>query len=193
MEVTLDGETLSEKGDRGAALAHRLLVLLRGQWVEIDRERLERAIQQFREAEQLANAKGSIVRRGHADARGCAVVGWRERVAVADWSQVTAGPWLADTLRGLRSPDACAGLDPGPALRGTLRPYQQRRRAVAAPAVGAAARRLPCRRHGAGQDHAGAGAAAGVSNGHAATPSLLVAPASLLANWAAEIEKFAPT
>ena len=34
------------------------LVLLRGQWVEIDRERLERSIQQFRDAEQLAEREG---------------------------------------------------------------------------------------------------------------------------------------
>lgn len=42
-----------------------------------------------------------------------------------DWAQVTAGPWLAETLKGLRSPEALAQVDPGPALNGTLRPYQQ--------------------------------------------------------------------
>ena len=37
---------------------------------------------------------------------------------------MTAGPWLAETLKALRAPDG-TGVDPGPALRGTLRPYQQ--------------------------------------------------------------------
>ena len=44
--------------------------------------------------------------------------------ARADWSQVTAGPWLAETLKALRAPDG-ADADPGPALKGTLRPYQK--------------------------------------------------------------------
>ena len=42
-----------------------------------------------------------------------------------DWSTVSAGPWLAETLKGLRSPDGLARIDPGPALQATLRPYQQ--------------------------------------------------------------------
>ena len=41
--------------------------------------------------------------------------------AVADWSRVAAGPWLAKTLQALRAPDG-DGADPGPALKGTLRP-----------------------------------------------------------------------
>ena len=43
----------------------------------------------------------------------------------ADWAQVIAGPWLAETLKGLRSPEGLAQVDPGTALNGTLRPYQQ--------------------------------------------------------------------
>ena len=69
------------------------------------------------------------------------------------------------------------------------------RRALAAPAVAARTGRVPRRRHGARQDHPGAGAAARAAAGRRdgeRRPSLLVAPASLLANWAAEIERFAP-
>jgi hypothetical protein len=43
---------------------------------------------------------------------------------LADWSQVSAGPWLADTLKTLRAPDG-TDFDPGAALRATLRPYQK--------------------------------------------------------------------
>ena len=32
-------------------------------------------------------------------------------------------PWLAETLKGLRSPEGLARIDPGAALNGTLRPY----------------------------------------------------------------------
>jgi SNF2 family DNA or RNA helicase len=38
---------------------------------------------------------------------------------------VTAGPWLAETLKGLRSQEGLDKIDPGKALKGTLRPYQQ--------------------------------------------------------------------
>ena len=76
---------------------------------------------------------------------------------------------------------------------GTLRPYQQAGRALAY-LLSASALALPRRRHGPRQDHPGAGAAAGAAAGgeREPGPSLLVAPASLLANWAAEIERFAP-
>ena len=38
---------------------------------------------------------------------------------------MVAGPWLAETLKALRSPQGLDGADPGDALKGTLRPYQQ--------------------------------------------------------------------
>ena len=42
-----------------------------------------------------------------------------------DWSHIVAGPWLTKTLAGLRDPNQLAQLDPGDALKATLRPYQQ--------------------------------------------------------------------
>ena len=44
MAVTLDGETLTEKEIAALLSGTDSLVLLRGQWVEVDRERLERSI-----------------------------------------------------------------------------------------------------------------------------------------------------
>ena len=55
---------------------------------------------------------------------GAAVTGTGRDAGTADWSRVTAGPWLAETLRALRAPDG-ADAGPGPALNGTLRPYQK--------------------------------------------------------------------
>jgi len=42
-----------------------------------------------------------------------------------DWSNVSAGSWLAEILKGLRSPDGLARIEPGSALQATLRAYQQ--------------------------------------------------------------------
>ena len=103
--------------------------------------------------------------------------------------------WLAETLAACRRPETLAAALPGEALKATLRPYQEVGAALARLPDAARPRRLPCRRHGARQDAAGAGAAADARRPRRrqAAPSLIVAPASLLANWAAEAERFAPS
>ena len=187
MAVTLDGEALSEKEIAALLSGTDSLVLLRGQWVEIDRERLERSIQQFREAEQLAEREGLSFAAAMRMLAGAAVADEPGDVSVADWSRVTAGPWLADTLQRLRSPDG-ADADLNVALRGTLRPYQrvgmQWLRLLSGLRLGACL-----------ADDMGLGKTIQVLAlllAERRGPSLLVAPASLLANWLAEVEKFAP-
>ena len=58
-------------------------------------------------------------------------VGWRhivekmyQNATVADWSQITAGTWLRDTLERLRRPDTIDACQPGRDLQATLRHYQ---------------------------------------------------------------------
>ena len=126
MEVTLDGEPLTD-GEIAALLAGTDgLALLRGQWVEVDRARLEQHDAQFPAAEALAASEGADVSPRRC---GCSpaprVAGRRERRRPTPTGRsVTAGPWLAETLQALRAPDG-DGVDPGAALQGTLRPYQQ--------------------------------------------------------------------
>ena len=100
------------------------LVLLRGQWVEVDRARLERTMQQFREAEELAARDGLSFAEAMRMLAGAAVTDDAADAAIADWSSVTAGPWLAETLQTLRAPNGRRSI-PASALHGTLRPYQQ--------------------------------------------------------------------
>jgi hypothetical protein len=187
MSVTLDGEELSEQEIAALLSGADSLVLLRGQWVEIDPERLERSIQQFRAAEQLAKREGLSFAAAMRMLAGADAVDGVSDTALADWSQVTAGPWLADTLRRLRSPDAARD-DREPLFHGTLRPYQragvQWLRLLSGLRLGACL-----------ADDMGLGKTVQVLAlllAERGGPSLLVAPASLLANWAAEVEKFAP-
>ncbi|HLB99681.1 MAG TPA: DEAD/DEAH box helicase, partial [Acetobacteraceae bacterium] len=164
-----------------------------------DRARMERAMQQFREAEELAARNGLSFAEALRMLAGAAVTADAAVGASPDWAQVTVGPWLAETLKALRSPDG-AGVDPGPALHGTLRPYQQAGvqwlHLLSGLGLGA------CLADDMGlgktiqvlsllllERRRGRGAPTGNTNRR---PSLLVAPASLLANWSAEIEKFAP-
>lgn len=189
MNVALDGEPLTDEEVATLLSGTEELVLLRGQWVEVDRARLEKTMARFREAEALAARDGLTFAEAMRMLSGASVAGDAAAARDPDWSSVTAGPWLEQTLLALRSPDAKAA-DPGPALKGTLRPYQ---------------------RAGVGWMHLlanlGLGACLADDMGLGKTiqvlslllleqakaqPSLLVAPASLLGNWAAEIEKFAP-
>jgi hypothetical protein len=124
MAVTLDGEPLSDAEIKALLAGTDALVLLRGKWVEIDRERLERAMRQFEAAEALAARDGLTFAQAMRLLSGAAVGEKGVDPAVADWTRVREGPWLAETLKALRSPDGM-GVDPGPALNGTLRPYQR--------------------------------------------------------------------
>ena len=193
--VTLDGDNLTDQ-EIGTLLAgNDALVLMRGQWVEIDRERLERAMRQFREAEALAEQQGLTFAEAMRLLAGASAILNDTDAAIADWSHIRAGPWLAETLRALRRPEG-AGADPGPALKGTLRPYQktgmQWMHLLSGLGLGACL-----------ADDMGLGKTIQVlslllvarqkSENKHPRPSLLVAPASLLANWAAEIDKFAPS
>jgi superfamily II DNA or RNA helicase len=194
MSVTLDGAVLSDDEVRSLLSGTESLVLLRGQWVEVDRTRMERAMQQFLEAEDLAARNGLSFAEALRMLAGAAVTADAAEAASPDWSQVAAGPWLAETLQALRAPDG-AGVDPGPALHGTLRPYQQAGvqwlHLLSGLGLGACL-----------ADDMGLGKTIQVlsllllerrrNKNTAGKPSLLVAPASLLANWSAEIEKFAP-
>lgn len=194
MSVTLDGETLSETEIKSLLASTDSLVLLRGRWVEVDRDRLERSIRQFRDAEKLAAQNGLSFAEAMRMLSGAAITDGADEAISPDWAQVTAGPWLAETLRALRAPDGI-GADPGPALHGTLRPYQQIGvqwlQLLSGLSLGACL-----------ADDMGLGKTIQVlsllllerrrAKGSRPASSLLVAPASLLANWSAEIEKFAP-
>ncbi len=58
MEVTLDGETLTAAEIRELLAKSDGLALVRGRWVEVDRERLSRMIEHFGEVERAAAENG---------------------------------------------------------------------------------------------------------------------------------------
>ncbi len=194
MRVSLDGQALDPAEIDALLTGGEGLQLLRGRWVEVDRKKLARLLERFQAIEHAAATKGL----GFAEAlrlvAGATLDDAADASNDADWSRLVAGPWLAETLRGLRQPEGLAAVSAGATLKATLRPYQQ---------AGLRWLYLLCRlRLGAClADDMGLGKTIQIlalllvlkrEQPHAG-PSLLVVPASLLANWVAEAERFAPS
>lgn len=191
MEVSLDGECLSAAEVRDLLKGADGLQLIRGRWVEVDNKKLSRLLKRFEAMEKAAQTGLPF----NEALRLLAGISLDESVDPADhdWSQLVAGPWLADVLQELRQPEGLAQITPGAELKASLRPYQQ---------TGVRWLYL-LTRLGLGAclaDDMGLGKTMQVLSlllvlkreSAEARPSLLVAPASLLANWAAEAERFAP-
>jgi non-specific serine/threonine protein kinase len=206
MEVSLDGEALTAAEIRQLLASSEGLAWIRGRWVEVQPEKLRRMLDEFRELERSAAAGGLSLAEALRLVSGVenANDGKADAQAASDWSQVVAGPWLAETLRALRSPESLAEVRAGAGLKATLRPYQEvgvrwlhvlgqlGLGACLADDMGLGktiqvlALLLVLKQRESKPRKRAAGAAA------AQRSSLLVAPASLLANWAAEIARFAP-
>jgi superfamily II DNA or RNA helicase len=195
MEVTLDGEVLSSTELEQLLAQSEGLALIRGKWVEIDHDRLRRTLEEFEATARRASEEGLSFGEAMRMVAGAGLDGEASAAASdAAWSQTVAGPWLAQTLAALRRPETAARADPGRSLQGTLRAYQHmgvrwlylltqlRLGACLADDMGLGktiqvlSLLLVLKAEGASERR----------------PSLLVAPASLLANWAAEIARFAP-
>jgi superfamily II DNA or RNA helicase len=194
VDLTLDGEKLTQAEIKDLLARTDGLSLIRGQWVEVDREKLARTLEQFRRLEQLAARNGITFAEAMRLMSGTDIAGGACATADPEWAGTVAGPWLAETLRAVRAPEVLARIDPGHDLNGSLRPYQ---------AVGVRWLHL--------LSQLGLGACLADDMGLGKTiqvlalllvlrrearakpaPSLLIAPASLLSNWSAEIERFAP-
>ena len=197
VNVTLDGETLSERELEMVLASSGSLVSLKGKWVELDRDKLAEALKHWKKVEREAEGGGISFFEGMRLLSGANLGGDAAATVpetAREWVGISAGTQLEQILDELHQSQSLAEKAP-PNLRAALRPYQQ---------IGVHWLRFVTRL-GLGAclaDDMGLGKTIQVialllhlqaENGPEKTPSLLVVPASLIANWKAELSRFAPS
>ena len=196
VDVSLDGEVLTDAEIEALLAATHGLALLRGKWVEVDQQRLRETLDKFQRIERLSEQEGVPFGEAMRLLAGADIGPSANAAATAQWGQVLAGPWLAEALANCRSPEGLARAVPGDGLQATLRPYQQVGvqwlHFLTSLGLGACladdmglGKTIQVLAMLASLSREGRGA-------EKKAPSLLVAPASLLANWAQEAERFTP-
>jgi non-specific serine/threonine protein kinase len=193
VEMVVGDARLTESEARKLLAGSEGLVFLKGQWVEVDKTKLTEALEHWKSVQEEAAHGGiSFVEGMRLLAGAPADLNAAERENVATWSFVEAGTWLRDLLQKLRSPEPDHVPLARKDLRATLRSYQETGvgwlRLLTGLGLGACL-----------ADDMGLGKTMQVLalllllRKEKAGPSLLVLPASLLANWKSEIERFAPS
>ena len=128
VRLTLEERRLSRKEINALLASTEGLVLIKGRWVEVDKDKLGQVLDQWRAVQQQARAGG--VSFGEA-MRMLAGAGLDDGAADGsedarpEWSEVIAGPWLSSRLDTLRAPELRAEIDADAGLRAELRSYQK--------------------------------------------------------------------
>ena len=191
-ELTLDGAPVSEEEWKAITSGTESLVQIRGQWVEVDREKIDEVLAHWKSLEK-ARIEGGV---SFAEAMrllsggGMGAADEASEV-VREWTGIEAGPWLEQTLEKLRSPGAASSV---PGLCAELRPYQSRGVEWLNFVTGLGLGACLADDMGLGKTIQVLGALLQWREAHPlAPPALLVLPASLLGNWIAEARRFSPS
>jgi non-specific serine/threonine protein kinase len=214
VERTLDGEPLTEAEWESLLNAADGLALVRGKWVEVDPGKLREALAHWKKVETLSRRDGVTFfegmrmiagfQPGAADAEEGPAQG-----AEREWSGIQAGQWLEGVLAELREPSRLGAGAEIPGLQAQLRPYQEvgvnwlwflARLGLGGcladdMGLGKTVQMLAMllkRKTDTGSAEGGQRRSQADVTETQRLPNLLVVPASLLANWRAEIERFTP-
>jgi superfamily II DNA or RNA helicase len=197
VHVTVDGERLSKEELDALLGASGGLISLKGKWVQLDRDRLAEALKHWQTVEDQAGNGGLTFFEGMrllsgANLDGDAAADVPE--TVREWTGISVGPHLEQKLHEMRHPQVLPDAS-ALGLRAELRPYQSAGvhwlRFMTQLGLGACL-----------ADDMGLGKTIQVitlllhltsDHNPPKSPSLLIVPASLIANWKSELARFAPS
>ncbi len=190
IELHLSGERISYEEAKRLIDASEGLALIKNRWVAVDHEKLSQTLEAYENASSLARRGGLSFRdalRFELNPKSILDLPDNDSSVV-----VTNGQWMESVMVRMLHPEAIAPVRMDTFFKAKLRPYQQR--GVAWLSFLHSLRFGMCL-----ADDMGLGKTVQVlamlrslkSNGEKGA-SLLVVPASLLSNWAAEIGKFTP-
>ncbi len=193
--IALGDETLTEHELQTLLATQENLVFIKGQWIELDRDKLAEALAHWKKIEaDVGNAGLSFAEGMRLLAGAPADLGQADMLAdEQQWAFIQAGPWLKARLDELRAPATLKTIDPGTSLKARLRPYQKTGVSwlwlLSQLGLGACL-----------ADDMGLGKTMQIialllilKKRRCKQPSLLVLPASLLANWKTELERYGPS
>lgn len=190
-EDQISEEELSELLASGESLAY-----LRGQWVEVDREKLQEALQHWKQVQKSSkNGEISFID-GMRLLAGAPtqLEAKNESEEQRHWVKIAPGEVLSEILRNLRDPSLISNVNMEN-LHATLRPYQHE-------GVGWLSLLSGLGLGACLADDMGLGKTIQIlsllllqrqSKNTFKQPSLLVVPASLLSNWKREADRFTPS
>ena len=166
------------------------LALIKNRWVAVDPENLRQTLDAYEKARTLAEREGLTFRdalRFQMNPRSALELGRRDAAVT-----VTSGEWLESVMAKMRHPAMIASVAPAPSFKAELRPYQEK-------GVNWLSFLHSLNFGMCLADDMGLGKTVQVlallhlsKHRKEKGASLVVIPASLLANWASEIMKFAP-
>ena len=195
VKLTLGGRTLSKREIEELLATSEGLVLIKGKWVEVDRDKLSEVLDQWREVQKQAQTGGVSFGEAMRMLAGAQLHGGDAEGAEdarPEWSEVIAGKWLSARLDALRSPELLAEIDANAGLRAVLRPYQKRGVQWLTTLRGLELGGCLADDMGLGKTIQVLGVLAMSRRNKEKGTDLLVVPASLVDNWRLEIERFAP-
>jgi non-specific serine/threonine protein kinase len=195
VKLTIDGKNLSAREMETLLAASEGLVLIKGKWVEVDRDKLSEVLNQWRDVQKQAQVDG--VSFGEAMRM---LAGAQFDVSDEDgsedarpvWSEVIAGKWLSSRLDALRAPDLRAEIEASAGLKTELRPYQKIGVQWLMSLRGLELGGCLADDMGLGKTIQVLGVLSMSRRNKEKGTDLLVVPASLVDNWRLEIERFAP-
>lgn len=193
------GEKLTAQEFKKLLNSTEQLVQIKGQWIQVDNEKLNQVLSHWKGIEQQVRNEGLSFAEGLRLLSGISQQQSTDALPeeIATWSTVVEGDWLTSTLARLRNPkdmgEKTIQVILSKSLQATLRPYQKR-------GVEWLWWLYSMRLGGCLADDMGLGKTIQVisllllikQQKAKKQPHLLILPASLLGNWQAEVNRFAP-